>query len=361
MKQIPKTKSPCNLPVLKSVGLPSDFLEQEKDNKSLLCSSSKYNRLVLFPKLKNKILLAPMHNITNLAFRIMCKEYGAGLVSTELLSANAIARRNNAVLKLALTNKKEKPIVAQIFSQNIENIVNAAKILEKDFDIIDFNIGCPSEKIIAQGSGAALLKRKNKLAKIIKSLSISVSIPITVKIRSGFEGKINAVEIAKLCEENGASAIIVHARTVEQGYSGKADWKIIKNVKDAVKIPVIGNGDVIDGLSAKQMIEQTGCDYAMVGRAAIGNPFVFKEIKEYLKTSKIIKQTAEEKIKDYFRYIKLTKELDIFSVKDAKIQAQYFTKGFKGSKNLRRKLQNVKTWEEIEKVVKEIGSISDEF
>ena len=208
-----------------------------------------------------------MHNITNLAFRLMCKKYGAGLASTELLSANAIARKNKAVLEIAKTDKSESPVVAQIFGQNTENIIKAGKILEKKFEIIDFNVGCPSKKIMAQGSGGALLKRKNKIAEIVKGLSESVKIPISVKIRSGFDNRnINAVEVAKICEKSGASAIIVHARAVEQGYGGKADWSVIKEVKENVKIPVIGNGDVFSGEDCKRMINETGCDYVMIGR-----------------------------------------------------------------------------------------------
>ncbi len=307
-----------------------------------------------FPKLKSKTLLAPMHNITNIAFRLMCKKYGAGLVSTELLSANAVSRKNKTVMKLAQTNKKEKPNTAQIFGQNTENLVKSAKIFEKKFDIIDINFGCPSKKIIAQGSGGALLKRKNKIAEIVKEVNSSVNIPISVKIRAGW-GKNQAVEISKICEKNGASAIIVHARTVEQGYSGKAKWDIIKEVKEVVKIPVIGNGDVWNGEDAKKMLKQTNCDYIMIGRAAIGNPFIFKEINEYLKTKKIIQQTTEEKIKDYFEYIKLAKKYKCFSLKDSKWKAQEFTKGLFGSTNLRRKLNKSKTWEEIKEYMKEFG------
>ncbi|MDD5193728.1 MAG: tRNA dihydrouridine synthase DusB, partial [Candidatus Nanoarchaeia archaeon] len=239
----------------------------------------------LFPQLSNKIILAPMAEITNVAFRLMCKKYGAGLVSTELLSANAIARENNAVLNLAVFDKSEKPLSCQIFSQNTENLVRAAKVLEKKgFDIIDINFGCPSKKIIDQGSGGALLKRKNKIAEIVKEVSSSINIPLTVKIRSGFKAKINAIEIARICEENGASAITVHARTVEQGYSGKADWKVIAEVKKAVKIPVIGNGDVFNGKDAERMFKETKCDYIIIGRGAIGKPFVFKQINHYLRT-----------------------------------------------------------------------------
>jgi len=306
-----------------------------------------------FPKLESKLVLAPMHNITNLAFRLLCKEYGASLVSTELLSANAIARKNKAVMELAKTDKSEKPVVAQIFSQNIDSIIKAGKILEKNFDIIDFNIGCPSKKIMAQGSGGALLKRKNKIYELVKGLSDNINIPLSIKIRIGFDkNSINAVEIAKLCENAGASVIIVHARTVEQGYSGKADWDIIKEVKQNVKIPVIGNGDVFDGESAKQMFDSTECDYIMIGRAAIGNPFIFKQISEYLKTGKKIGQTKQEKINDFFEYIKLCNKFDIFSFKDAKLKAQEFTKGFEGSSKLRKKLNSIKSWDEIESLLK---------
>ena len=311
-----------------------------------------------FPKLDGKLVLAPMHNVTNLAFRLMCKRYGSSLVSTELLSANAISRKNKAVMELALTDKSERPVVCQLFSQNTENIIKAAKIIEDKFDIIDFNLGCPSEKIMAQGSGGALLKRKNKIAEIIRELSNNTNIPVTVKIRSGVNKRnINALEIAKLCEENGASAIIIHARTVDQGYSGKADWNIIKEIKENVKIPVIGNGDVFLGEDAKKMLDETGCDYVMIGRGAMGNPFIFKQINEYLKTGKLIKQNTEERIKDYFEYIELCKKYNIFSVKDAKHKAHDFTKGLPGSSKLRQRLNRVKEWEDIEREMKTIANL----
>lgn len=309
-----------------------------------------------FPKLSGKLTLAPMHDITNIAFRLMAKKYGASLVSTELLSANAIARKNKAVLELAKTSEEEKPVVCQIFSQNTENMVKAAKILEdKEFEIIDINFGCPSKKIMQQGSGGYLLKRKNKIAEIVREVSKAVNIPVSVKIRSGFDkNSINALEIAKICEENGASSIIIHPRTVEQGYSGKADWNLIKKIKQAVKIPVIGNGDVFNGENAKRMLEETGCDYVMIGRAAIGNPFIFKEMNHYFKTGEIIQQTKQEKIKDFFEYIELTKKYNIFSIKDAKLRAQEFTKGLPRSSRLRRELNRVKSWEEVERLVREM-------
>jgi tRNA-dihydrouridine synthase B len=310
--------------------------------------------MVRFPKLKSKLILAPMHEVTNIAFRIMCKGYGAGLVSTELLSANAIVEENRAMLKMAKTDKSEEPASAQLFGQNSEIMAKAAKILEKNFKVIDINFGCPSKRIMGQGSGAALLKKKNKIAEIVKGVSSSIKKPLSVKIRAGFDcNNINAVEIAKICEKNGASAIIIHGRTVGQGYSGKADWKVIKNVKDAVKITVVGNGDVIDGISTKKMLEETGCDYIMIGRAAIGNPFIFKRINEYLKTGKTITQTKEEKIKDYFEYVELTKKYDCFSLKDARWKAQEFTKGLEGSSKFRKKLNVIKNWDEIESLMKE--------
>jgi tRNA-dihydrouridine synthase B len=306
-----------------------------------------------FPKLYGKLILAPMHNITNIAFRLMCKKYGAALVSTELLSANAISRKNKAVIELAKTDKSEGPVAIQLFSQNTECIIKAAKIVQENFDVIYFNLGCPSEKIMAQGSGGALLKRKNKIAEIISELTRNTDIPVCPKIRSGVDKKnINAIEIAKICEESGASAIIIHARTVDQGYSGKADWKIIKEIKKSIKIPVVGNGDVFTGEDAKKMFEETKCDYIMIGRAAIGNPFIFKKINHYLKTGEAIKQTREEKIKDYFEYIKLAKKYNVFSIKDAKQKAFEFTKGLPESSKLRQKLNRVKDFETIELLMK---------
>ena len=312
-----------------------------------------YKNMAKLPEFKSKVFLAPMADITNIAFRIMCKKYGAGLVSTELLSANAISRKNKAVMKLGLTDKKEKPNVIQLFAQKSENMAEAAKIMESGFDIIDLNFGCPSTKIMAQGSGGALMKRPGKIGEIVRAVKCAVKKPVSVKIRKGFDKKSNAVEIAKICEENEADMIIVHGRTVGQGYSGKADWTVIKDVKKSVKIPVVGNGDVVDGKSAKKMFEETGCDYIMVGRAAIGNPFIFKQINEYLKTGKMIEQTKEERIKDYFEYIKLTKEFKIFSILDAKREAQYFTKGFEGSARLRKKLNSVRDFEVIKALVQD--------
>lgn len=196
------------------------------------------------------------------------------------------------------------------------------------------------------------MKRPAKIGEIIQAVRKITKKSLSAKIRKGFNKQSNAVEIAKICEKNKVDILIIHGRTVGQGYSGKADWEIIKNVKKAVRIPIVGNGDVIDGPSASAMFKETGCDYVMVGRAAIGNPFIFKQINEYLKTGRIIKQTKEEKIKDYFKYIQLTQKFNIFSITDAKRQAQYFTKGFEGSAKLRKKLNTLKTWGELKELIK---------
>lgn len=308
-----------------------------------------------FPRLKSKVVLAPMHNITNVAFRMLCKKYGAGMVSTELLSANAFSRGNNAVEKLAIFDKKEKPIVAQIFGVKSENVIKAGMKFEKmGFDMINLNCGCPSKKIMAQGSGGALMRRSKKIGEIVKALVNEVKVPVTVKIRTGIDGKDNSIEVAKACEENGASAVIVHARTVEQGYSGEADWEVIKKIKESIKIPVIGNGDVWCGEDAKRMLDETGCDYVMIGRGAIGNPFIFKEINEYLKNGKEVRQGVDEKIKDFFEYVKLSEKYEIFSLVDVKLKAQEFTKGLAGSTKLRRELNKVKEYEEVEKLMKDL-------
>ncbi|MFA5856668.1 MAG: tRNA dihydrouridine synthase DusB [Candidatus Pacearchaeota archaeon] len=306
-----------------------------------------------FPELKGKLILAPMHNITNLPFRLLCKKYGASLTSTELLSANAISRNNKLANKLAQTDNIERPITAQIFSQNTENMIKAAKSLEKDFDIIDINFGCPSKKIMAQGSGGALLKRKNKIFEIVSEVAKNVDKPVTVKIRSGVDKKnINGLEIAKTCELAGASAIIIHARTVEQGYSGKADWELIKQIKKTVKIPVIGNGDIFTPEDAEKMLKETSCDYLMIGRGAIGNPFLFKQINNYLEKGEIIFQTKESKIEDFFEYLEYCKKYDLLSISDIRLKAQEFTKGLPGSSKLREKLNRIKSIEEIEKIMK---------
>jgi tRNA-dihydrouridine synthase B len=297
-----------------------------------------------FPKLKNKLILAPMAEVTSLPFRLLCRKYHASMAYTEQISALAITRNSPRSLEMASTNKKDKPIGLQLFGRNPKILTKAAKKLYKNFNVIDINMGCPSKKIVKEGYGAALLKEKDRIKQIIQTLVKEIPRPITVKMRSGFK-KNEALEIAKIIQASGASAITIHARTQTQGYSGKADWSIIKQLKQHLKIPIIGNGDIIDGPSAKKMLAQTGCDYIMIGRAAKNNPFIFKQILHYLKTNKILKQT--NKLKLFTEYKKLETNFKLL-----KMRALDFTKGLPNSNKLRNNLSNAKNLDQIKGLLK---------
>ena len=239
----------------------------------------------------NNIFLAPMAGITDLPFRLICKEKGAGLVYTEMVSAKALLYGDEKTKLLLKTCKEERPLAVQIFGSDVKSFVEAAKIVESKMapDILDINMGCPVPKVAVKNqAGSALLKNPEKVGEIIKAVVEAVNVPVTVKIRSGWDASfINAVEIAKIAEANGASAITVHARTRAQGYSGKADWNIIKEVVNAVNIPVVGNGDVISCYDAKRMLDETGCSAVMIGRGLLGNPWLIKECVEYLESGKL--------------------------------------------------------------------------
>ncbi len=236
--------------------------------------------------IKNQVVLAPMAGVCNSSFRRIIKEMGAGLIYAEMVSDKAIFYNNNKTIDMLKMTEEERPIAQQIFGSDKDSFVAAAKFIYENMhpDIIDINMGCPVPKVALRAqAGSALLKNPNKVREIVKAVVEAVPIPVTVKIRSGWDQtSINAKEIAKICEEAGASAICVHARTRSQGYSGKADWNIIKEVKQAVSIPVIGNGDIKDIYSAKKMLEETGCDAIMIGRATLGNPWIIRDIVNYL-------------------------------------------------------------------------------
>ncbi len=293
-----------------------------------------------FPKLKNKFVLAPMADVTNLPFRLLCREYGAGLACTEQINAFAFTKDNAMNAEKAKTCEQDKPLSFQISGNDGRIMLKAAK-KNKNYDILDINMGCPSKKIVKQGFGAALLKEKRKIKTMIKILTKNLKVPVTVKMRAGFKEN-EAVEIAKILEQAGISAITIHGRTQKQNYSESADWSTIKKIKDAVKIPVIGNGDVTSPEKSFEMLEKTGCDYVMIGRAAIKNPFIFKQCLDYEKNKKYGQPDKIEMLK---RYIELCKKYNC----DANIKfiASSFLKGENDAARARNSISRAKTDEEV--------------
>ena len=302
-----------------------------------------------FLKLKNKFILAPMAGHTDLGFRMLCKKHGCALVYTEMVAAEAICAKSELAKKLARTNKDEKPVAVQIFGNNPKTMAKAAKILEKNFDVIDINFGCPAYKITKQGSGSALLSHPDKIYEIVKAVCSAVKKPVTAKIRIMHDFK-KTLEIAKAVEKAGASAIIIHGRTVGQGYSGKADWKAIKKLRKYLKIKIIGNGDVRTPEDAKKMLA-TKCDYVMIGRGALGNPFIFEQCNNYLKKKKYKKITDEERIKGLLEYVKIAEKYkSVFQC--IRRNAHHFTKGIPEGSKLRDKISRVKSINELKSVFK---------
>lgn len=311
-------------------------------------------------EIKNKIVLAPMAGISNTAYRQIIKEMGAGLIYAEMVSDKAIMYGNEKTFDLLKMDEKERPIAQQIFGSDKESFIKAAKMVEEKMhpDIIDINMGCPVPKVaIKSQAGSALLKNPQKVGEIVNAVVNAVSIPVTVKIRSGWDEKsINAVEIAKVIEASGASAITIHARTRSQGYSGHSDWTIIKKVKEAVKIPVIGNGDVISCFEAKRMLDETKCDAVMIGRGVLGNPWLIKECVEYLESGKLPNVvTPKEKVEMLKRHYQLL--LDNTNEKQAILEirthALWYIKGLPGSSIIKNEICKTKTSKELFKILDE--------
>ncbi len=319
--------------------------------------NSFYIKDVLIP---SRLVLAPMAGISNTSYRKIVKSMGAGLIYAEMVSSNALMYGNSKTIELLKMSESERPIAQQIFGSDVKTFVEAAKIVEEKMhpDIIDINMGCPVPKVALRAqAGSALLKNPEKIKEIVAAVVNAVTVPVTVKIRSGWDdAHINACEVARVCESAGASAIAIHARTRAQGYSGKANWDIIKQVKTSVSIPVIGNGDVTSSEKAKEMLEYTGCDAVMIGRAAIGNPWIFKECKEYLENKVVIpRPTSSEIIEMIQEHYKLLKEdkSEKLALLEIRTHALAYLKGLPEAKHYKDLICKTKTEEEFLNILKQ--------
>ena len=308
--------------------------------------------------LENNVVLAPMAGVTDLPFRILCKEMGCGLVYSEMVSAKGILYDNKNTTELLEVDAKERPVAVQLFGSDPEILgAMAKKIEEYPIDIIDVNMGCPAPKIVKNGEGSCLMKTPELVGKIVRSLVESQKKPVTIKFRKGFdEEHINAVEIAKIAEANGASAGAVHGRTREQDDSGTADWDIIQEVKAAVQIPVIGNGDIFTPQDAKNLLEHTGCDAIMVGRGAQGNPWIFKRILHYLKTGELLPEpTAQERVEKALRHSQMliAYKGEYIGIREMRKHMAWYMKGLPGAAELRGKLNYAETMAEMKALLHE--------
>ncbi len=298
-------------------------------------------------RIDGKTVLAPMFLVSDLPYRILARRNGAALAYSEMVNSLAIERGNKAAMRMAATDRKEEsPVALQLVGQKPDSMAKAAEMIEENADIIDINFGCPSADVLRIGAGAALLARPKRIGEIIKRVKDSVSVPVTAKMRIGIRNcKTNlerSIRIAKIIEKNGASAIAVHPRTVSQGYGGKADWSYIKAIKEEVGIPVIGNGDVRSEEDAKAMLDETGCDLVMVGRAAMGDPFIFGRIEYYLKTGKKKETKDKERQKAFIDYVSLAKRYGSDSLQRIKTHGLWMTKGLPDSARLRERISQAK-------------------
>lgn len=301
-------------------------------------------------ELNSNIILAPMAGVTDLPFRLLCHEQGAGMAVTEMVSAKAILYKNKNTKELMAVDPAEGPVAVQLFGSDPEIMAEiAAQIEDGPFAAIDVNMGCPVPKIVNNGEGSALMKDIKLAEKILTSMVKAVKKPVTVKFRKGFNDQcLNAVEFAKMAESSGAAWVAVHGRTREQYYSGTADWEVIRQVKEAVKIPVIGNGDIFHAQDAARMMQETGCDGVMVARGAKGNPWIFREIRQYLEIGEIPPRPSTEEIREMIlRHGRMLSEYkgENVAMREMRSHMAWYTKGMKHSASLRCEINQVETLE----------------
>lgn len=306
--------------------------------------------------IKGNVALGPMAGVTDLPFRLLCKEQGCDLMYTEMVSAKAILYNNKNTYEILRTTDSERPVAVQLFGSDPDIMTEIAlRLEEQPFDIIDINMGCPVPKIVNNHEGSALMLEPKLVEKILTKMAGALKKPLTIKIRKGFDDdRVNAVEIARIAQACGVSAIAVHGRTRAQYYAGCADWDIIRQVKEAVSIPVIGNGDIVDGITAKKMMDETGCDGIMIGRAARGNPFIFNQVKKYLEDGTVVEKPGMPQIRDMIlRHCRMLIEEkgDYTGIREMRKHVAWYTAGYPHSAEIRRKVNMIESYEALEQLM----------
>lgn len=314
--------------------------------------------------LENNLILAPMAGVSDLPFRLLCREQGAGLVCMEMVSAKAILYKNRNTEELLTIDPKEHPVSLQLFGSDPDIISEIAKqIEERPFDILDLNMGCPVPKVVNNGDGSALMKNPRLAGEIIEKTARAIKKPLTVKIRKGFDdAHVNAVELAHIAQESGAAAVAVHGRTREQYYAGHADWDIIRQVKEAVSIPVIGNGDIRTPEDVAAMAEQTGCDGYMIARGAEGNPWIFRQILHYFETGEHLSRPDFSEVTEMLlRHAKMQIDCkgDYTGIREIRKHATWYTAGYRNSSKLRGRINEVENYEQLEALFREVESYNE--